>query len=289
MDAARCLHPAGARVVRAGLRRAHRGPGAGVAGDRHRRPHADLRADRVGQDAGRVPVGARPARGRAERDRARPPRLRLAAQGALLRRGEEPARAAARDRRGGDGRDPHGRHAAEGAARHGPAPAGHPHHDARVALPDAHEPGARDLRRRRAGDRRRDPRRRADQARRAPRAHARAARRGGRERHPADRALRDAEPPRGGRPLPGRPAADVHDRRHGDTQAARPEDPRPGREHGRAGPEGHRPRPVRGRRGDAQVDLARDLPRAAQGGPRAPLDDRLRQQPPRGGAARAAA
>ena len=51
--------------------------------------------------------------------------------------------------------------------------------------------------------------------------------------------------------------------------------------HGRAGAARPRPRPVRRPGGDAQVDLARDLPRAAQGGPRAPLDDRLRQQPPR--------
>ena len=37
--------------------------------------------------------------------------------------------------------DPHGRHAAEGPARHGPPPAGHPDHHARVAVPDAHQPG----------------------------------------------------------------------------------------------------------------------------------------------------
>ena len=58
---------------------------------------------------------------------------------------------------------------------------------------------------------------------------------------------------------------------------------------GRAGAEGPRPRPVRGPGGDAQVDLAGDVPGAAQGGPRAPLDDHLRQQPPRGRAAGAAA
>ncbi len=274
-------------MVRAGLRGADPGAVAGVAGDRHRRAHADLRADRLGQDARRLPLGAGPARRRAD-DRPHAARLRLAAQGAVVRRGEEPARAAARDRRRRPGRHPHRRHAAEGAARHGPAPAGHPDHDARVALPDAHEPGAGDLRRRGAGDRGRDPRRGADQARRPPRADARAARRGGGQRPPADRAQRDPEPARGGRPLPRRPAADVHDHRHRHAQAARPQDPRPGRVDGRARAEGPRPRPVRRRRGDAQVDLARDLPRAAQGGPRAPLDDRLRQQPPRGRAARAA-
>ena len=117
------------------------------------------------------------------------------------------------------------------------------------------------------GDRRRDPRRRADQARRAPRAHARAARRAGRARRAAHRPVRDPEPARGGRPLPGRPEAHLHGHRHRRAQAARPQDPRPGRVDGRARPghERRRPRPVRGRRGDAQVDLARDLP----GDPRA--------------------
>ena len=83
-------------------------------------------------------------------------------------------------------------------------PARHADHHAGVAVPDAHQPGARDLRGHRAGDRRRDPRRRADQARRAPGDHARAARRAGRPRRPAHRPVRDAEPARGGRPLPGR-------------------------------------------------------------------------------------
>ncbi len=122
--------------------------------------------------------------------RAHAARLRLPAEGALLRRREEPARAAARDRRGPQRGDPHRRHAAEGAARHGPPPAGHPDHHAGVAVPDAHQPGARDLLRDRAGDRRRDPRRRADEARRAPRGDARAARRAGRARRAADRADR---------------------------------------------------------------------------------------------------
>ena len=228
-------------MVRPRVRRADGGPVAGVAGDRDRRAHADLRPDRLGQDARRVPVGARPARRRAV-GRPHAARLRLAAEGALLRRGEEPARAAARDRRRREGRDPHGRHAAEGPARHGPPPARHPDHDARVALPDADQPGARDLRGRRAGDRGRDPRRRADQARRAPRAHARAARRAGRPRPAADRAVGDAEPARGGRALPRRAEADLHDRRHRHAQAARPEDPRAGGDHGRAGAVRPRPR-----------------------------------------------
>ena len=55
------VHSAGSRVVHAGVRGADGGPGAGVAGDRDRRARADLGAHRLGQDAGRVPVGAGPA------------------------------------------------------------------------------------------------------------------------------------------------------------------------------------------------------------------------------------
>ena len=56
------LPPRRARLVRAPLpRRAHRAPGARLAGDRRRRRHADRRADRLGQDAGRLPRLHRPA------------------------------------------------------------------------------------------------------------------------------------------------------------------------------------------------------------------------------------
>src|SRR4051794_14631027 len=67
----------------------------------------------------------------------------------------------------------------------------------------------------------------------------------------------------------------------GGPKAAGPEDPRARGEHGRARADGPRARSLRGRRGDPQVDLARDLPRAAQARARAPLDADLRQQPPR--------
>ncbi len=89
------------------------------------------------------------------------------------------------------------------------APAGHPHHDAGVALPHAHEWRARDPARRRGGHRRRDPRRRRDQARVAPGADARAARRAAarRARSAAHRPVRHAEPARGDRTLPRRPPA----------------------------------------------------------------------------------
>ena len=101
-------------------------------------------------------------------------RLRLAAEGALLRRRAQPARAAAGHRRRGLGRPAHRRHAAEGAPGDAPHAAGHPDHDPGVAVPDDHLAGARDPHRGRGRDRRRDPRRRAVQARRAPRADARA-------------------------------------------------------------------------------------------------------------------
>ena len=52
---------------------------------------------------------------------------------------------------------------------------------------------------------------------------------------------------------------------------------------------GPRAGPVRGRRGDPQVDLAGDVPRAAQARARAQVDADLRQQPARGGAPGAAA
>ena len=141
------------------------------------------------------------------------------------------------------------------------------------------------------GDPRRDPRRRADQARRAPRDHARAARASRPSGDgPAHRPVRDAEPARGGRPLHGRPEAHVHGRRHRRAQAAGPPDPRAGRVDGRA-------RAVR-RSSSTRSPAARR--RASRSGPRstrkilelvqrAPLDDRLRQQPPRRRAARAAA
>ena len=101
---------------------------------------------------------------------------------------------------------------------------------------------------------------------------------------------RDPEPARGGRPLPRRPEAHVHGRRHRRAQAARPPGPRARRVDGRAR-RGHRARPLRGHRhgGDAQVDLAGDLPEAARARARAPHHADLRQQPPRRRAARAAA
>ena len=68
-------------------------------------------------------------------------------------------------------------------------PARHPDHHARVALPDAHQPGPRVAARRRDGDPRRGARRRRRQARRPPRRLPRAARRPPRPARPAHRAV----------------------------------------------------------------------------------------------------
>ena len=249
-------------MVHARLRRADRRAGAGLAGDRHRRAHADLRARPARARRSPRSCGGSTGSSPSRREDAHPARLRLAAEGALLRRREEPARAAARDRRRRARRRPHRRHAAEGPAGHAPPPAGHPHHHARVAVPDAHQPGARDLRARRGGDRRRDPRRRADQARRAPRDHARAAA-SRRPTAPVQRiGLSATQNPleEVGRFMVG-PKRTCTDRRHRRAQAAGPEDPRAGRVDGRArAVRDARARPVRRRRGDPQVDLAGDLP-----------------------------
>ena len=124
----------------------------------------------------------------------------------------------------------------------------------------------------------------ADQARRAPRDHARAARRG-----------RPAATSSGS----GCPRRRTRSRRSGaswsapkrtctivDTGVRKPLDlkihvPVESMVEPEQGTNGADARPVRGRRGDAQVDLAGDLPGDARAGARAPLDDRVRQQPAR--------
>ena len=102
--------------------------------------------------------------------------------------------------------DPLRRHPGRRAAPVRPHAARHPHHDARVAVPDPHLPGPRVAARRRDGDRRRGARRRRHQARRPPRALPRAARRAARPARPADRPVRDGPPGRRGRPVPRRRA-----------------------------------------------------------------------------------
>ena len=241
-----------------------------------------------GQDARRVPLRDRPAdRGGRRQGTAAP--VRLAAQGAQLRHRAQPARAARGPRVGPARRRPHGRHDAARALADAPRAPGHPDHDAGVAVPAAHVARARDAARGPDDHRRRGARGRGDEARRAPGAEPRAARPAHGRADPADRALGDAAAARGDRTLRlGRPADPARRRRC--LEAARPAGRRAGGGHARAG-RGSRPRgPARRqRRGTRHVDLAVDLPGDPAPRPRAPLDDRLREQPPSRGAARAAA
>ena len=105
----------------------------------------------------------------------------------------------------GHGRDAHGRHARRRASRLRQAPAGHPRHDARVALPAADLAGARGAARRRVGHRRRDPRACRNEARRAPGTVAGAARVDHGAAAAAHRAVRHAAPAERRRRLPRRP------------------------------------------------------------------------------------
>ena len=70
-------------------------------------------------------------------------------------------------------------------------------------------------------------------------------------------------------------------------EGARPARHRPGRGHARAGPGPRRRAPRHGLRGERELDLAVDLPGAPPARRGAPLDDRVRQQPPPRRAARA--
>ena len=213
---------------------------------------------------------------------------------AATRLGIEPARR--------DGRHPHRGHAARGAPGVRDAPAGHPHHDPRVAVPraDVRRPGRAG--RRPHGHRRRDPRgRRRPSAARTSRCRssastpcstgraARARRSGSACRRPSARSTPSpsssaarARTPEGGR-LRGRRAAAVGQEDRGRRRRAR------------AGPD----RPARATPADAELDLtgaaAGELPpplhlaarRGAGGRPgrRAPLDARVHQLAARGRAA----
>ena len=80
----------------------HRTADSRLAGDPRRPRRADLRADRLGQDAGGLPDLPRPAGARGagrHACRMRPGGLRLAAQGAQQRHPQEPGNAARGDRR----------------------------------------------------------------------------------------------------------------------------------------------------------------------------------------------
>ena len=140
-------------MVRGFLRGAHGGAGAGLAGHRGGRAHAHLRAHRAAARRWPRSCGASTACSWRSRpaDPLRPAAgpLRVAAQGARPRRRPQPARTAGGHRawppsdwgtttRRGPRRHAHRRHARRRATRLRPAAAGHPRHDAGVAVPDAH-------------------------------------------------------------------------------------------------------------------------------------------------------
>ena len=280
-------------LVRARVRRAHRRAGARLAGDRawRQRPHPGT--DRFREDARGLPHRHRPP----ERDARRrvAAALRLAAQGAELRRRAEPAEPARRPGLRALRRRAHGRHAGRRAPADAQDPARHPHHDPGVALPAADLAGARDAARDRGGHPRRGPRRRGDASAepiwRSPwsawrgcwtgRCSESACRRpSGRSRRSAasspGRAGRSSSSTRGGArsstsrsSFPSRTCASSTRR---SRRASRPWSTAATSRRGRA---------------DVAVDLAVDLPGDPRARPRAPLDDRLRQQPAPGRAARA--
>ena len=264
----RGLQPPHAALVRGLVRGSDPGAGRGLAADRLRRQHADLRPDRLRQDAQRLPVGYRLARAAVRQSSGRgEDRLRLAAQGALLRRRAQPARAVAGDRRRRRGRPAHRRHAAEGAPGDEAHPARHPDHDPGVALSDDHLAGARDPHRGRGRDRRRDPRGRPIEARRPPGADPRAALASGPDLGDSGTPGGEAEgvagrdvqriglsatqrPAGADRPVPGRAEARMRDRQRRRPQGSRPADRRPGRGHD--GTRGRRERRARERRATAR-------------------------------------
>ena len=216
-------------LVRARVRDADARAGARVAGDRGGRRRARPGSHRLGEDARRVPPRTRPP----ERDAgARPPApLRLAAQGAQLRRRAEPPRPARRAPLDAVSRRPHGRHAAARPRADAPHAARHPDHDARVALPAPHLARPRAPEDRRDRDPRRGARGRRHEARRAPRALARAARARRRAALPAHRPLGHPAAAGRDRPLGRRARARDRARRRGAAEGARPRGRRPRRGH----------------------------------------------------------
>ena len=219
---ARGVLPGHGHVVPGGLRAPDGRPGRSLAGGRGRGERAGHRADRLGQDPGRVPVGAgrpdplpRPAG-----QGALPGALRVAAEGAGRRRRAQPAgsagrhhpdRAAARpDPAQRDRRRPLRRHVGGRPAGAGHPAAGHPDHHAGVAVPDADLGGPGPAAVGPDGHRRRGARAGRHQARRPPGPVPGAARgadrrvpdpgrRRGAAAAPADRALGHGPPAGAGR------------------------------------------------------------------------------------------
>ena len=203
-----------------------------MARDRSRRSRAGAGADRLRQDARRLPPRHRPAE--REAGRGSSAALRLPAEGAQLRHRAKPARAARGARLGAVRRRPHRRHASARARADAPHAARHPDHDPGVALPAPHVPRAGAPEDRGDGDPRRGARGRRDEARHASRALTRAARARRRAALPAHRPFGDAASAGGDRPLGRRCRSRDRARRRGPEQGARPRGRRPRRGHARA-------------------------------------------------------
>ncbi len=215
-----------------------------MGGDQPRPPRPRRRPHRFRQDPQRLPVEPRPAGHprAAAQGRAVPRPLRLAAQGPRGRRRAQPPRPPGRHppHRRAARREPPRRHGRPALRRHlrgRPSPAvdgtaRRADHDARVAVPDAHQPGPRDAAQRRDRDRRRGPRRRRHQARRPPRAQPRAPRPPAPPPRPAHRVVRHGPTHRGGRPVPRR-AGTRRDRLATEREAVGPPGGGPRRGHDR--------------------------------------------------------
>src|SRR6266566_182489 len=279
-------------MVRVPLPRAHRAAATCVAAHPGGPQCADRGPDGLWQDIRGIPrrhrlvVASRIGRGGDARRRDAGG-VRLAAQGALQRRAEEPGGAARRDSPharnpvpAGCG-DPHAgthrRHAGRGAPGDGAAPPAHPRHHTGVALSDPHvRARPRDAARRADRDRGRDPRRGARQAGEPPGAVARAAGAPHRPAFAAHRTLGDAETDRGHRRLPLRESAPDNGHLHcrlGTRAQARP---------------GDRDSLLTARGGHGRRGVGGDLRAPGAADPRASHHTGVREHAPAGGAADAA-
>ena len=254
-----------------------------MAAHHARRERSPRLAHRHGQDARGVPRRAgRPREAPPERGRRAPAlgSLRLAAEGARQRRPPEPRgpqagnpappRGTARGRSPHRDRRPDRRHERGRPGGPAPAPSRHPHHHARVPVPDAHRRGPAHLRIGFDADPGRGPLHCRNQARRAPRADARAARVGHRGRWgpvPGPcRAVGHGRSPRARGGARGRGGTEGHPARRLRAEGTRPEGPLPGTRVRQGGRLGMGPRHRRHRR---RGGLTQD-------------DARLLQQPPPG-------
>ncbi len=222
------------QLVRGRLRRAHRRAGGGLACHRRGFGRPGRRTDRIGQDPGRVPglpgpAGGHPAPRRGEE--ALPRAVRVTDEGPRRRRGAESAVAADRDPSGvgapgpagarGTGGHPLRRHPSGRAPLDGYEAAGHPDHDARITVPDAHLLGTGRAGGGGDGHRGRGARRRGHQARRPSRRLSGAPGRVVAATRPAYRSLGHGPPGRRGRAVPVA-AAEGRDRPATVRQGVRP-------------------------------------------------------------------